>query len=180
MPIGDHRSDEISFRLHEAAIRNQEAVESAVRKMQETDTLLQEKIRTLPEWVAGEVDRRLEEVVRDTAENITARFTDSLKAANEARRAQIHYENAVNFAPKSVVRTALACFVVGCVGMMIGVCFAAWRILPAPDVLQHEREAEQTVEKLAPRGGNSVLGMCKTAQGRDSAFELMSGGNKCL
>jgi hypothetical protein len=166
LATGDHRSDEISFRLHEAAIRNQEAAESAIRKMQETDRLLGEKIRALPEWVAGEVDKRLEKVVHDAADKITAQVTDSLKAANEAAsRAQIQYENAAKFAPKSVVRTALACFVIGCVGMIIGVCFAAWRVLPAPDVLRQEREAEQNVEKLAPRGGNAVLTMCKTAQG---------------
>src|ERR1700720_3627824 len=39
LATGDHRSDEISFRLHEAAIRNQEAAESAIRKMQVTDRL---------------------------------------------------------------------------------------------------------------------------------------------
>jgi hypothetical protein len=67
LATGDHRSDEISFRLHEAAVRNQEAAESAVRKMQETDRLLRERIGTFPEWLAGEVDKRLENVVRDTA-----------------------------------------------------------------------------------------------------------------
>jgi hypothetical protein len=49
--------------------------------------------------------------------------------------------------------------------MITGVYVAARLILPAPDVLQRAREAEQTVEKLAPRGGNSILAMCKTAQG---------------
>ena len=49
--------------------------------------------------------------------------------------------------------------------MMICAYVVARLILPPPDVLQREREAEQNVEKLAPRGGNSFLTMCKTAQG---------------
>jgi len=49
--------------------------------------------------------------------------------------------------------------------MITGVYVAARLILPAPDVLQRAREAEQNVEKLAPRGGNSILTKCQTAQG---------------
>ena len=188
---GDYPSDEISFRLHEAAHRNQEASEAAIRKMQETDEILRQtiqtlpdaseaairkmretdeilrqRIQTLPDWVAGEVDRRLAQVVHDAAEQITANVTTSLKAENEAAsRAKVRYENAAKFSVRRVVETALGCFVIGCIGMITGVYVAARLILPAPDVLQREREAEQTVEKLAPRGGNSILAMCKTAQG---------------
>jgi len=188
---GDYPSDEISFRLHEAAHRNQEASEAAIRKMQETDEILRQtiqtlpdaseaairkmretdeilrqRIQTLPDWVAGEVDRRLAQVVHDAAEQITANVSAGLKAENEAAsRAKVRYENAAKFSVRRVVETALGCFVIGCIGMITGVYVAARLILPAPDVLQREREAEQTVEKLAPRGGNSILAMCKTAQG---------------
>jgi hypothetical protein len=165
---GDYPCDEISFRLHEAAYRNQEASESAIRKLEETDEMLRQRIEALPNWVAGEVDKRLEKVVHDAAEQITPKVTAGLKAViDSANRARVQYENAAKFAPKSVVWTALGCFATGCIGMIIGVYIAARLILPAPDVLQREREAEQNVEKLAPRGGNSVLAMCKTGQGEE-------------
>ena len=86
-------------------------------------------------------------------------------ANDAAKRAQVRYENAARTAIERVVKIALGCFFIGCVGMIIGVYVAARIILPAPDVLQREREAQQNVEKLAPRGGNSVLSMCKTPQG---------------
>jgi hypothetical protein len=203
---GDYPNDQISFRLHHAAHLNQEAAEAAIGKiretdkllrerteaaigkMRETDELLRQRIQTLPDWVAGEVDKRLEKAVRDAAEQITVNVTASLKAENEAARratvqyeeaagrakvryeeaasrATVRYENAAKFAVRRVVGTALGCFVIGCIGMITGVYVAARLILPAPDVLQREREAEQTVEKLAPRGGNSILTMCQTAQG---------------
>jgi hypothetical protein len=157
---------EVYFNLVEAAIRNEEAIESAIRKMQATDEMLRERDQTLPAWVAGEVDNRLEKVVKHAAKQITAQVTSDLTAVNEAAsRLRVQYENAAKFAPKSVVLTALACFFFGCIGMLIGVYLSARVFLPAPDVLQRERQAEQNVEKLAPRGGNSVLTMCKTAQG---------------
>ena len=145
--------------------------------MRETDEILRQRIQTLPDWVAGEVDRRLAQVVHDAAEQITANVSAGLKAENEAARrakvqyeeaasrAKVRYENAAKFSVRRVVGTALGCFVIGCIGMITGVYVAARLILPAPDVLQREREAEQTLEKLAPRGGNSILAMCKTAQG---------------
>ena len=155
--------------LVEAAIRNEQAIataignmEAAARNMRTTEQMLQEKVRTLPNWGAGEVDNRLEKVVHDTGAQISA----SLRAANDAaRRAQVQYENAAKFAIKRVVQIALGCFFIGCISMMICAYVVARLILPPPDVLQREREAEQNVEKLAPRGGNSFLTMCKTAQG---------------
>jgi len=156
---GDASFGEAYRDLVEAAIRNEQAIETATRKMRETHEMLRERIRTLPNWVAGEVDKRLEKVVHDTAAQISA----SLAATNDAaRRLQVQYENAAKFAVK---RMAVACFGSGCIGMIIGVYIAPRLILPAPDVLQREREAEQNVEKLAPRGGNSVLSTCRTAQG---------------
>ena len=50
--------------------------------MRETDEILRQRIQTLPDWVAGEVDKRLEKAVRDAAEQITANVTASLKAEN--------------------------------------------------------------------------------------------------
>jgi len=163
---GHYPSDEISFRLHHAAHRNQEAAEAAIGKMRETDEILRQRIQTLPDWVAGEVDRRLAQVVHDAAEQITANVSAGLKAENEAAsRAKVRYENAAKFSVRRVVGTALGCFVIGCIGMITGVYVAARLILPAPDVLQREREAEQNVEKLAPRGGNSIWTKCQTTQG---------------
>jgi len=127
---GDYPSDEISFRLHHAAHRHQEAAEAAIGKMRETDEILRQRIQTLPDWVAGEVDKRLEKAVRDAAEKITANVTASLKAENEAARrakvqyeeaasrakvqyeeaasrAKVRYENAAKFSVRRVVGTAL-------------------------------------------------------------------------
>jgi hypothetical protein len=140
--------------LVEAAIRNEEAIESAIRKMQATDEILRKRVQTLPDWVAGEVDRRLEKVVHDTVAKVTANLT----AVNDAaKRLQVQYENAAKF---NVRRMAVACFGFACIGIIIGAFIAAWRILPPPDVLQRDRLAQQNVEKLAPRGGNAILTTC--------------------
>jgi hypothetical protein len=159
---GDFSFEEASLRLVEAAIRNQEVIQMATRNMREAEEMLREKVRTLPNWVSGEVHKRLEKVVHDTAAQISASLTD---ANDAARRAQVQYENAAKFAIKRTVHVAVACFFIGCIAMIIGVYVAARLILPAPDVLQRERQAEQNVEKLAPAGGKSLLSMCKTAQG---------------
>ena len=161
----------------EAAIRNEQAIETATRNMRETDEMLRERIRTLPNWIANEVDKRLGKVVHDTGTQVSA----SLTAANDAaRRAQIQYENAAKFALKRVVQIAVGCFIIGCIGMIIGVYAVARLILPAPDVLQREREAEQNVEKLAPRGGDSFLTMCKTAQGERLCIRTDERGQQTL
>jgi hypothetical protein len=164
--IGDASFGEAYRDLVEAAIRNEAAIstaignmETATRNMRKAEEMLREKVRTLPDWVTGEVDKRIEKIVHNTA----AQITNNLAAVNEAaRRLQVQYENAAKFGVK---RMAVACFGSGCIGMIIAMYVAAWLILPAPDVLQREREAEQNVEKLAPLGGNSILSMCKTAQG---------------
>jgi hypothetical protein len=162
LATGDASFGEAYRDLVEAAIRNEQAIETATRNMRETDEMLRERIRTLPNWIANEVDKRLGKVVHDTGTQVSA----SLTAANDAaRRAQVQYENAAKFAIKRVVQIAAGCLFIGCIGMIIGVYVVARLILPAPDVLQRERVAEQNVEKLAPRGGNSFLTMCKTAQG---------------
>jgi hypothetical protein len=154
--------DTASLRLAEAAIRNEETISTAAREMQQIVRELSERVRTLPDWITNEVDRRLTTAVHTTATEISVRLTD---AATAAERAQAHYEKAVQFAVARIVRIALACFACGCVGMVLGIFISARIILPAPDVLQREREAEQTVQKLAPRGGNSMLSTCKTAHG---------------
>ena len=69
----DYPSDEISFRLHQAAHRHQEAAEAAIGKMRETDEILRQRIQTLPDWVAGEVDKRLEKAVRTSGANVDLR-----------------------------------------------------------------------------------------------------------
>jgi hypothetical protein len=155
--------DDASQRLAEVAIRNEEMISTAAREMQQITHQLGERVRTLPDWITGEVDRRLVATIQKTATEISARLTD---ATGAAERAQAHYEKAVKFAVNKIVRIALACFVCGCIAMVLGVYISARVILPAPDVLQRQREAEQNVEKLAPRGGNSVLSMCTTAQGK--------------
>jgi hypothetical protein len=163
--------------LVEAAIRNEQAIETATRNMRQTDEMLREKIRSLSNWVAGEVDKRLEKVVHDTGAQISA----SLTAANDAaRRAEVQYENAAKFAIKRAVQIAVGCFFIGCIGMIIGVYVVARLILPAPDVLQREREAEQNVEKLAPRGGSSFLTMCKTPQGERLCIRTDERGQQTL
>jgi hypothetical protein len=180
-PTSDTSFVEAYRNLVEAAIRHEQAIESAIRKMQATDEMFRERVQTLPAWVAGDVNNRLEKVVNDAAKQITAQVTGNLTAVNEAAsRLLVQYENAAKFAPKSVVLTALACFFIGCIGMIIGVYVAARLILPAPDVLQREREAEQNVEKLAPRGGNSILTKCETAQGDRLCIRTDERGHQTL
>jgi hypothetical protein len=131
--------------LVEAAISNEETISTAAREMREIEHQLGERVRTLPNWVATEVNRRLEETVNKTSTRISARLTDATSAA---KRAYAHYENAVKFSIYKIVGIACACFVFGCIGMISGVYIVSTRlILPAPDVLQR------------------VLSTCKTAQG---------------
>ena len=131
--------------LVEAAIKNEETISTAAREMREIEHQLGERIRSLPNWVATEVNRRLEETVDKTATRISARLTDATSAA---KRAHAHYEYAVKFSIYKLVGIALACFAFACIGMVSGVYIISTRvILPAPDVLQR------------------VLSTCKTAQG---------------
>jgi len=159
---GEFPCEDAIRHLVEAALSNEDTISMAAREMREIEDQLGERGRTLPNWLATEVDRRLEETVDKTATRICARLTDATSAAV---RAHAHYENAVKFSIYKIVRIGFACFVFGCIGMVLGVYISARVILPAPDVLQRQREAEQNVEKLAPRGGNSVLFTCETTQG---------------
>jgi hypothetical protein len=80
--------------LVEAAISNEETISTAAREMREIEHQLGERVRTLPNWVAAEVNRRLEETVDKTATRISAGLTNATSAAE---RVHAHYANAVKF-----------------------------------------------------------------------------------
>ena len=69
---GDYPSGEISFRLHEAAHRNQEASEAAIRKMQETDEILRQTIQTLPDASEAAIRkmRETDEILRQRIQTL--------------------------------------------------------------------------------------------------------------
>jgi hypothetical protein len=159
---GQFPFEEANRHLVEAAIRNEETISRTAREMREIERQLRERVEGLPDWIAGEVDRRLAAAVNRTGSQVSAQ----LSGANEAAtRAQAAYENAVKFAMWRITLLALICFLVGCIGMIGGLYISARLLLPAPDILQREREAEQTVAKLVARGGDSELTQCAVQGG---------------
>jgi hypothetical protein len=153
----DFSFEDAALRVAEAAIRNEEAIATAACNMQAINQQLGEKVRTLPDWITTEVDRRLTATVQRTSTEITAQLTG---ANDAAKKLQVQYERAAKFALKRIAQIALVCFGCGCLGMILGVYISARLILPASDILQRQQEAEQAVAKLAPRGGNSILQQC--------------------
>jgi hypothetical protein len=159
---GQFPFEDAAQHLVEAAIRNEATISAAAVELREIEQRLGRQVRTLPEWVAAEVDRKLAATVNGAASQISDKFSATSKAAE---RAQLGYENAARFAIGHITRVALMCFACGCLGMIIGVYISARVILPAPDILQRASEAEEAVKKLAPRGGNSVLTDCPMGDG---------------
>ena len=140
--VKDGRCPEVDVLQHlvQAAIADQRAISEASKVMLTTAKQLERDATEYPNWVAAEVNRKLAAVAAD-------------------------FNKAVRHSIKRVAWIATGYFFVACVGMVIGVYISARFILPAPDILQRAREAEETVARLAPRGGNSVLEECPTAQG---------------
>jgi ElaB/YqjD/DUF883 family membrane-anchored ribosome-binding protein len=162
-------------KVGEAALANEEAIEHAVAEMQKVMAALQKtelgfeaQQKSLPQFVSAEVDRKLAQTVDSAASQISARFDDTYQGAERARqsfddaaeRARTVTENAESWLRNNIMWSALGCFALGCVGMILGVWLCAQLFVPPSDILQHRREAEQAVAALSPQGGESALGWC--------------------
>ncbi|WP_428486463.1 hypothetical protein [Rhodopila sp.] len=161
--------------ITEAALAKEDSIELAVAEMQKVIVALQQAERAvqaqqkaLPNFVALEVDRKLDQTVAKATAQISARFTASHEAAERARktfdeaseRARHTYEKAEDSLTRNVIRNSFIYFTVGCLGMILGVWACAHLFVPPADILQRQREAERAVAILAPQGGKSVLSYC--------------------
>jgi hypothetical protein len=140
--VKDGRFQDVDVLQHlvEAANIDQQTISRASKVMLSTAEHLEREVGTLSEWIAAEVRCKLE-------------------------AAAAGHKKAVEFSIKRVAWIALGYFCFGCVGMIFGIYISARVILPAPDILQREREAEATVAELAAHGGNSILSNCPTDKG---------------
>jgi len=145
--------------LIEAAYIDQQTISAAARRLCEIEGRLDQQVRALSDWVAGEVDRRLATTIDTTASRIAAALTAANDAAEQART---HYEHAAQLAISRIQFLALGCFGLGSLGMILGVYVSARVILPPPDIFERQRQAEATVAELAAHGGNSILKYCDT------------------
>jgi ElaB/YqjD/DUF883 family membrane-anchored ribosome-binding protein len=163
-------------KVGEAALANEESIEHALVEMQKVIAALQKTERgfeaqqkSLPQFVSAEVDRKLAQTVDSAASQISARFDDTYQGAERARqsfdeaaeRARKVTDIAESWLRNNIMWSALGCFALGCVGMVLGVWLCAQLFVPPSDILQHQREAEQAVATLSPQGGESALSWCE-------------------
>lgn len=135
--------------------------------LQQTAGILERQAKTFADRIAAEVNQKLATAADHAADRISLKFRDANAAAEQAR---ITYERAARLSARRIICISLACFTLGCAGMLAGVGLAVSFILPAPDVIERAREAERVIGLLAPRGGNSLVTTC--AQNGNQAARL--------
>ena len=149
-------------RVIEAALRNEAALTLSAEQLQDLAQDLSNQVQSLPVAVSNSVESKLRGAAAAAAIEIQKKFTDADNAADQARE---RYESSVRFFSARSVAYFIALAILVCFGVTLAVFVITRAILPPKDILQQERQAQQAVFDLRPRGGASVITYCTTPTG---------------
>lgn len=149
-------------RVMEAALRNERALNAAAMQLSDLLRVATASTTSLPAEVAASVRERLRDAALSAARTMSRHFADADAAALRARRA---YEDAARRSRRHVATWWLALLSASCAGVTLSAILIKDVILPSPDILRREREAESAVAVLRAQGGDAVLTHCSTSDG---------------